>query len=191
MQSRLSKISREQLSDEQQAILDSILASRGNLDGPFLAWIHSPGLAGPAQQLGAFCRYHSQLPLRLSELAILVTAAWWQSQAEWLIHAPIALREGVPPEVVEALRLGQTPLFADDESALIYQIGQSLYQHKRIAPELYLQAVNCFGETALVELIGIYGYYALVAMTLNSFDMRPTSSTELPFDEPDTTSSSD
>ncbi|WP_305857320.1 carboxymuconolactone decarboxylase family protein [Balneatrix alpica] len=191
MQSRLSKISREQLSDEQQVILDSILASRGNLDGPFLAWIHSPGLAGPAQQLGAFCRYHSQLPLRLSELAILVTAAWWQSQAEWLIHAPIALREGVPPEVVEALRLGQTPLFADDESALIYQIGQSLYQHKRIAPELYLQAVNCFGETALVELIGIYGYYALVAMTLNCFDMRPTSSTELPFDEPDTTSSSD
>ncbi|MCG3102321.1 hypothetical protein MAQ58_23285, partial [Enterobacter sp. DRP3] len=49
----------------------------GNLNGPFLGWIASPELAQHAQKLGAFCRYRTGLPLRLSELAILVTAARW------------------------------------------------------------------------------------------------------------------
>lgn len=45
----------------------------------FFASIHSPELANHAQRLGAFCRYGTRLELRLNELAILVTAAWWQS----------------------------------------------------------------------------------------------------------------
>ncbi len=44
-----------QLSDatpEQKAVLDEILSGpRGNLNGPFLGWIHSPELAQQAQRL--------------------------------------------------------------------------------------------------------------------------------------------
>ncbi|MCQ4437856.1 hypothetical protein NO135_22915, partial [Clostridioides difficile] len=77
--------------DEQKAVLADILSGpRGNLNGPFLGWIASPELAQHAQKLGAFCRYRTGLPLRLSERAILVTAARWRSQAEWHIHHPIA-----------------------------------------------------------------------------------------------------
>ena len=81
MQSRLNLPAPEEMREDQRVVLEDILATRGNLDGPFLAWTLSPGLANPAQQLGAFCRYHTQLDLVESELAILTTAAWWRSQA--------------------------------------------------------------------------------------------------------------
>jgi len=186
MKSRLTDLERGQMSTEQQRVLDAILSGpRGNLDGPFLAWIHSPGLADRAQELGAFCRYHTQIPLRLSELTILVTAAWWQSQAEWQIHEPIARKAGLGETVIESLRLGQEPEFAERDEQLVYRIGRSLYETRRVDAELYRQARDAFGERALVELIGIFGYYALVAMTLNVFEVRRQTSQPLPFSEPD------
>ncbi|MCP8687389.1 carboxymuconolactone decarboxylase family protein [Marinobacterium sedimentorum] len=185
MRSRLSELTPGKMSDEQQRVLDAILSGpRGNLDGPFLAWIHSPGLADPAQALGAYCRYHTSMPLRLSELAILVTASWWQSQAEWQIHEPIARRAGIVDPVIDALRLGSAPVFERADEQLVYQIGCTLYQTKRIDDALYHRAIAEFGEPALVELVGIFGYYALVAMTLNVFEVRRDGAPELPFTEP-------
>jgi len=110
MTDRLPHFDASNATPEQKAVLDEILSGpRGNLNGPFLGWIHSPELAQHAQRLGAFCRYRTGLPLRLSELAILVTAARWQAQAEWHIHYPIALEAGVALADAEAIRLGQQP----------------------------------------------------------------------------------
>ena len=182
--SRLPALTDSTMDEEQRRVLQDILSGpRGNLDGPFLAWVHSPGLADNAQKLGAFCRYGTRLELRLSELAILVTAAWWQSQAEWQIHEPIARQAGISDPVIEALRLGQTPDFQREDERLIYRLGRSLYETRRIEQELYDEATACFGEAGLVELIGIFGYYALVAMTLNAFEVRRGTDAPLPFKE--------
>lgn len=183
--SRLPALTDSTMDEEQRRVLQDILSGpRGNLDGPFLAWVHSPGLADNAQKLGAFCRYGTRLELRLSELAILVTAAWWQSQAEWQIHEPIARQAGLSDPVIEALRLGQTPDFQREDERLIYRLGRSLYETRRIEQALYDEATACFGEAGLVELIGIFGYYALVAMTLNAFEVRRGTDAPLPFKEP-------
>jgi len=185
MKSRLPELTDTNINPEQRRVLDAILKGpRGNLDGPFLAWVHSPGLADQAQQLGAYCRYHTNMPLRLSELAILVTAQWWQSQAEWQIHEPIAHTAGISKTVTEALRQGQQPVFTEIDEELVYRIGTELYATRRINSDLYRQATEAFGEPALVELVGIYGYYALVAMTLNVFAVDRETGAELPFPEP-------
>jgi len=183
IQSRLKPLAEDQMDDAQRAVLQEIMGTRGNLEGPFLAWVHSPVLANHAQRLGAFCRYNTQLELRLTELAILFTAAWWQSQAEWQIHEPIARNAGLSDEVIEALRRRQTPAFAHSDEALIFRLGKSLYDHRRIDDELYAEAVQAFGETAMVELVGVFGYYALVAMTLNVFEVRRAGDAALPFAE--------
>jgi 4-carboxymuconolactone decarboxylase len=182
--SRLSPLTDANMDDDQRRVLQDILSGpRGNLDGPFLAWVHSPGLADNAQKLGAFCRYGTRLELRLSELAILVTAAWWQSQAEWQIHEPIARQAGISDPVIDALRLGRTPDFQRDDERLVHRLGRSLYETRRIDQALYDEAAACFGEAGLVELVGIFGYYALVAMTLNAFNVRRGADAPLPFKE--------
>jgi 4-carboxymuconolactone decarboxylase len=176
-----------QLSDatpEQKAVLDEILSGpRGNLNGPFLGWIHSPELAQQAQRLGAFCRYRTGLPLRLSELAILVTAARWQAQAEWYIHYPIALEAGVREADAEAIRNGLQPDFEDADDALIYEFASELYDTKRVSDATYAKALARFGHQVVINLVGLLGYYALVAMTLNVFDMRANGQDSLPFAE--------
>lgn len=185
IESRLTPLDETRMGDDQRRVLAEILSGpRGNLDGPFLAWIHSPGLADHAQRLGAFCRYDTRLELRLTELAILVTAAWWQSQAEWQIHAPIARGAGIDDAVIEALRTGREPVFERDDERLIYRLGNTLYATRRVDEALYAEAVEAFGEAAVVELVGVFGYYALVAMTLNVFAVRRDTDAPLPFPEP-------
>jgi 4-carboxymuconolactone decarboxylase len=184
MNRRLPDFQISAASNEQKAVLEDILSGpRGNLNGPFLGWIFSPELAQNAQKLGAFCRYNTGLPLRLSELAILVTAARWRSQAEWHIHCPIAVEAGLPAEIAEALRKGITPTFADTNDKIIFDFATELYDTKRVSDATYEAAVARFGHTVVVNLVGLLGYYALVAMTLNTFGMRAEGQTELPFEE--------
>jgi 4-carboxymuconolactone decarboxylase len=181
---RLPEFDRAAASPAQLAVLDEILSGpRGNLAGPFLAWIASPELAEHAQRLGAFCRYRTGLPLRLSELAILVTAAQWRAQAEWQIHYPIAIEAGLPDSVAQSLLDGQRPDFADADEALIYDFATELYGAKRVSDATFDQAVRRFGHETTVNLVGLLGYYALVAMTLNVFAMRAEHDAPLPFAE--------
>ena len=181
---RLPPFDRAAATPEQLAVLDEILSGpRGNLAGPFLAWIASPELAQPAQRLGAFCRYRTGLPLRLSELAILVTAAQWRAQAEWQIHYPIAMEAGLPAHVAESLLEGRRPVFEDADEALIYDFATELYDAKRVSDTTFGKAVQRFGHETTVNLVGLLGYYALVAMTLNVFAMRVDGETPLPFKE--------
>ncbi|MFL9874748.1 carboxymuconolactone decarboxylase family protein [Paraburkholderia megapolitana] len=184
MTDRLPHFDAAAATPEQKAVLDEILSGpRGNLNGPFLGWIHSPELAQHAQRLGAFCRYQTGLPLRLSELAILVTAARWQAQAEWYIHYPIALQAGVREEDAQVLLQGKRPAFADADDALIYAFASELYDAKRVSDATYAQTVERFGHTVTINLVALLGYYALVAMTLNVFDMRAQGQATLPFAE--------
>lgn len=181
---RLPEFNRDTATDEQKAVLDEILSGpRGSLNGPFLGWIASPELARHAQRLGAFCRYRTGLPLRLSELAILVTAARWRSQAEWHIHHPIALDAGLPAAVAEAIRAGTAPAFDDADDALIFRFATELHETKRVSDATYDAALARFGHQVVVNLVALLGYYALVAMTLNVFDMRADGQTALPFAE--------
>ncbi|MBX8518994.1 carboxymuconolactone decarboxylase family protein [Pseudomonas cichorii] len=184
IRSRLSELTEASMDDAQRSVLKDILAGpRGNLDGPFLAWIQSPELASHAQRLGAFCRYDTRLEPRLTELAILFTAAWWQSQAEWQTHEPIARAAGVKDAVIEALRQQTVPTFTCEDEQLVYSLGKSLYETRRVDETLYANAIKTFGEPAVVELVGVFGYYSLVAMTLNVFAVRRDTDASLPFVE--------
>lgn len=184
MTDRLPPFDPASASDEQKAVLAEILSGpRGNLNGPFLGWIASPELAQHAQRLGAFCRYRTGLPLRLSELAILVTAARWRSQAEWHIHHPIALEAGVPAATADAIRRGVKPAFESDDDALIHAFATELYDTQRVSDATFARARARFGHETVVNLVALLGYYALVAMTLNTFGMRADGQTDLPFSE--------
>jgi 4-carboxymuconolactone decarboxylase len=80
------------------------------------------------------------LPLRLSELAILVTAARWRSQAEWHIHHPIALEAGVPAATADAIRRGVKPAFESDDDALIHAFATELYDTQRVSDATFARA---------------------------------------------------
>ncbi len=168
---RLTPLDLDHLTPEQQEVANAIVSGpRGGLRGPFDPWLRSPQLADRAQRLGEFCRYHSSLPPALSELAIIVTGAFWKSQYEFYAHARLAREAGVPDAVIEAVRTGRRPEVTGPE-AVVYDFVQEYLTTHRVSDAVYARAVEAFGERGVVDLVGIVGYYGLVSMTLNVFDM--------------------
>lgn len=173
------------LTSDQKSAYDAIIAGpRGVVEGPLRIWLQSPGLAKTAQALGAYCRYGTSLPPRLSELAILVVGAHWQSGFEWHIHAPIALAAGVSPSAVNSIKDGETAVFSDEPARIVYEFATELLQHRAVSNAMYAQAVAILGVPGVVDLVGVLGYYTLISMTINAFHVPvPPGATE-PFAVP-------
>jgi 4-carboxymuconolactone decarboxylase len=184
---RLALIDEPRMTDAQRALLANLRAGpRGSSitpRGPFAAWMHAAAFGELAQRLGAFCRYQTALPPRLSEFAILCTARLWRAQYEWFAHAPMAEKGGVKPKTIEDLRLGRTPKTAPKDERAIYDFVQELYKTRRVTDRTYKRVQSVLGDAATVELVGILGYYALISMTLNVFRMLPPETEKLAFPE--------
>lgn len=172
MKSRLKMPTPESMTAAQAAVRDSILATRGNLEGPFLAWMLSPQLADPAEKLGAFCRYQSGLELIESELLILYVAAHHACTGEQQIHEPMARSAGLSDEALVAIRCDEMPALATPRLRLLALVARELLVKDRISDDLYTHAARLFSESELVNIVAIIGYYSFVAYTLNAFDMR-------------------
>jgi 4-carboxymuconolactone decarboxylase len=167
--SRVPELSRDELDADGQQLYDEILAARGSIAGPFRVWLHSPEFTRRATQLGEFLRYHTSLPPRLSELAILITARFQNSEVEWAIHEPLARRSGLSADVIEALQAGRRPAFTEPAEEAIYDFWRQIH-HTHTADESTLyRLVGLVGNKAAIEIIGLFGYYTMVAMTLNAF----------------------
>lgn len=168
--SRLAELRPQDMSAAQRRVHDDIVnGPRGGIRGPFNALLRSPGVADHAQKLGAFIRYESSLPGKLRELAILVTARHWTAQYEWYAHAKIAREEGIADRVIEAIADRREPEFADDAERTVHRFCTEALQHREVGDETYAAAMTLLGEAGVVELVGLMGYYCLVALTLNTF----------------------
>lgn len=177
---RLTPIDPADFTPEQQRIAEAIMAGRGGLRGPFLPWMHSPELCDRAQHLGEFCRFNTSLSPFHSEFAIIMTGKYWKAQYEFFAHARMAREAGVSEAVVEAIRLGTEPPFEDDGHRAIYAFVHEYFDTHRVSDTTYARAKAIFGERGVVELVGIVGYYSLVSMTLNVFDVSLPEGEPLP-----------
>lgn len=169
---RTPELDESQLTEAQRAVYDRIVAGpRGKVVGPLRVWLQSPDLADRAQALGQFARYDSALPPRLSELAILVTARLWSSGFEWAHHAPIGRKAGLSDAVVDAIGAGLRPAFAADDEAAVFDFAVELHRDRAVSDGVYQRALDVLGTRALVDLVGICGYYTLISMTINAFEV--------------------
>ena len=172
----------EDLTPAQRKVHDAIVAGpRGRVVGPLRVWLLSPELAARAQELGAFCRYNTKLPPRLSELAILVTGTFWQAGFEWHAHAPIALAAGVPADVIEAIRVGKEAKFDREDERAVYEFARELWTKRRVSDATYRRIAEALGNESVVELVGILGYYGLISMTINVFEVPLPGGAAQPF----------
>ena len=169
---RLQPPDLDDLTPEQEEVARAIIAGpRKAVIGPMRIWLHRPELGQHAQRLGQYCRFDSSLPPHLSELAILVTARVWSSEFEWSAHKKIALEAGVDPAIVEAIRTHRPPPFETDVQRAIYDFANMLHTERKVSDAVYQAAVTTLGEAGVVDLTAILGYYTLVSMTLNVFEV--------------------
>jgi len=179
---RLPELDPAKFSAEQKKVHEAILAGpRGKVVGPLKVWLNNPGLAEHAQALGAYTRFNSSLPPRLSELAICVTGAFWKANFEWFAHAPLAIKAGIDPAAVEAIRVGRTPKLVKSDEQAVYDFATELLQARRVSNATFERAQKELGETRVIDLVGIIGYYGLVSVTLNAFEIPLPAGEKEPF----------
>ncbi len=170
---RFPELDPASLTPEQKQVYDTIASGpRGGVRGPLAVWLRRPKLAQWAQGLGEYCRYNSSLEKRFSELAILATARLWGSEYEWFAHEPQARAAGVPEAIIEAIRVNDTPKFHNEDDAVVYEVAVTLNRTRKIPDDLYQKALKILGEGKLVDLIGVLGYYTLISMTINAFEVE-------------------
>jgi 4-carboxymuconolactone decarboxylase len=172
---RLDPLLPDAMSAEQRRIHDAILAGpRGKVGGPFPALLRSPVLTDRIQELGAALRFQSSLVPDLRELAILCVARHGNSTVEWNAHVVIALDEGVDQALIAAI-LGndQAPVTATPGQRSVLDYCRELCVTQSSSDETYQAALEHIGETGVVELTVMVGYFTLLAMVLNTFEVAP------------------
>jgi 4-carboxymuconolactone decarboxylase len=159
------------LTPEARAVYDRIAARRGAIRGPFAPLMHHPMLAEPVAAVGEYLRFGSTLPGDVRELAILLTARSVSQPFEWVMHAPIALAAGLPPEVVDAVRDGRDPGALPPRYAAPARAVQHVLRFESIPGALQEALQAELGVAGVIELVVLAGYYRLIAGVLFAFDV--------------------
>jgi 4-carboxymuconolactone decarboxylase len=191
MMSRLKPLKPEDMNPEQlkyhEVIMDRPvfkgLPKNTPLAGPYNAWIRSPALIRAMMPFSQYVREEGILETRLVELAIITVGRVWSSVFEFAAHAPNAVKAGIHPEVVAAIRRNEEPRFEKDDEAAVYSFAKELAKNFQVEDETYRKVVEQIGEQGLVELIGLMGFYVMVCMTLNTFEVPVSLGLENPFTE--------
>lgn len=167
---RIKLLTRGEMNERQQSVYDTAVAGpRGRAPAPMLAWMQSPEFADRAQRLGEFVRYETSLPARLSELAILLVARIWTAQYEWFAHKKEALKAGLDTAIIDDIAHRLRPRCAKHDELVVHDFSLSLCTLHSVSDDLYRELVETIGERTSVELVGLLGYYTLIAMTVNTF----------------------
>jgi 4-carboxymuconolactone decarboxylase len=165
---RFAPLTYDQMTPGQKTLTDHLLSGeRGGMNGPFNVLLRSPEMGDAVQKLGAELRFHSSLPPRLKEFAIIITGRFWNAQYEWYAHKRLALAAGVKPAIVDALAAGRRPPAMQPDEDVIYEFVTQLLRTKQVSDAAFSAARDKLGERGVVDLIGLVGYYGLVSMVLN------------------------
>jgi 4-carboxymuconolactone decarboxylase len=169
----------EQTPEQRAACAELVAGPRGRLVGPFNPLLRSPELMARVQKLGEFLRFGSSLPDNVKELAILVVARLWTQRFEWFFHLPLALKAGLSRQAAEAIAQGRRPEGLTQVERAAYDFLTELNAEKAVGDETWRRAELAFGEQGVIELIGLNGYYALLAMVMNAA-RTPAEDAEIP-----------
>jgi len=165
---RMPPIPVERMTEAQREVAAEIAAGpRGRVEGPYWPILRSPGYSRPIQKVGEYFRYHCTLDRKLNEMAALIAARTWSSQFVWDVHILQALAAGLKPAVAEAVAEGRrSGEMAPDEAAL-WDFLAELNANQSVSDTTYARAVAAFGESGVIDVLGIVGYYATLAMIMN------------------------
>lgn len=178
---RFPKLPESEYSDAQRQVAGEIVSGpRGELRGPFVPLIHSPGLASNIQRLGEFVRFGSDIPDGPLEIAVLMTARKLDCANIWESHSRLAAKAGVARDTVAAISSRQTPAGLTGADADVYAFVAELLAANKVSDAAFDRVLARWGRKGAMELAGAVGYYSMLAMVLNVAE-RPLEPGSVPF----------
>jgi 4-carboxymuconolactone decarboxylase len=176
---RLPKVtSKDHVAAKDHATFDSIVASRGGVQGPFTMFMHSPEVAGRVAHLGAYVRFEGGLDMRVRVLAAMTAAREFEAMYVWGAQTGGARRLGVPEATITAIRENHTR-GVPAEDAQVIEFTRALLRKHRVDDAAFKAMQERLGNDQLVQLTTAIGYYTLLAMTVNACELEPADGAEV------------
>lgn len=158
----------EDTAGEERALAERFLKeTRVGLGGPWNVMLRSPAMSEHLLETYRYFRWKSALPKNLMEIAILAAAREWDVQFEWFAHYPIALREGVPAELLAEMRVGRRPGKMKPEEAAVYDFTTELCRKHVVSDATFRRTRELLGEKNVVDLTALIGTYISIGALLN------------------------
>ena len=179
---RFAQLTLEQLDDQQRPLGEKILkVSSVGLGGPYNPMLRSPVMAQRMYDLLDYLRWHTSVPTKLNEFAILIQARLWRSQVEWLAHYPLALKAGLSDAVAADLKANRRPATMQPDEAVVYDFCTELSQRREVSDENFDRARKLLGDQGVVDLVAVSGTYVAIAMMLSAAEEGVPPGKEPPF----------
>ena len=177
---RLSAVERDALPEEQRRFFDAVRwIRRRPVSGPFIVAMNSsPELAARIAHLGHYFHARGQadesiLLMRVRSFVSVIGSRALDAPYEWAAWINWALEAGVPQETVDDVREGRAPRGLTAEDRLVADFCTQLFSaDHRVRDATFDAALACFGVQGLVELVVTIGYFAMIALPLNAFEME-------------------
>jgi 4-carboxymuconolactone decarboxylase len=183
---RFTPLTMDQLNVYQRPLGEQIMkVSSIGLGGPYNPLLRSPVLGQRMFDLLYYLRWNSSVPLRLNEFAILIIGRQWRSQVEWFAHAPLAVKAGLPAEIVAELKTQKRPGNMKPDEAVVYDFVTELTTTHQVSDATFARAKQILGEQQVVDLTTLAGTYITVAMLLAMAEEGVPAGKEPPFKEGD------
>src|SRR5437016_868187 len=122
---------KEQVPAKDHAVFDSIVASRGAVQGPFTMFLNSPPVAERVAHLGAYVRFEGSLDMRVRVLAAMTAAREFEAMYVWGAQTGGARRQGVPEATITAIRDNHSR-GVPPEDAQIIEFTRALLRRHRV-----------------------------------------------------------
>jgi 4-carboxymuconolactone decarboxylase len=159
------------LTPEAREVYDELVSCRGALHGPYKSLMHYPELARRVGSLGGFLRFgDGVLPGHVRELVILTVARRINLAFEWVMHAPHALKEGLPGDVIESIRCGREPEALSPLRSDAREAAGCVLDRRSIPEDLQERLIKALGIKGLIELVVLAGFYQMIGVIISSFD---------------------
>ena len=179
---RFQQLTMAQLTDEQRPLGEAIMKiSSVGIGGPYNPMLRSPVFGQRMFDLLEYLRWHSSLPLRLNEFAILIAGRLWRSQVEWYAHGPLALKAGLSPTIIAELKANRRPAAMQPDEAAVYDFVTELSTRHEVSDETFARAKMLLGEQQVVDLTAVTGTYVTIAMLLAMAEEGVPPGREAPF----------
>lgn len=147
-------------------------ANIAGLQGPAGIQLYSPWATHQLSILSKYLRDDAGFTPRVREIAFLTTSREMDNQFEWTAHEPVALKVGVPENVIDVIKYKKSTKDLEEADAIIIELGRQIWSHHKVEPDTFARANAIFGSRMLVDLVLIMGHHATIAALLTTFDMQ-------------------
>ena len=170
--SRLPPVQRDALDEAGKAVYDRVAGARGlPRTGPGAVTMHSPGIAGPIQDLNQYLR-KTVAGSKYFELSALIAAREFDQQYEWSGHEPAALRAGLEQSVIDVVKFNRDVTGIPEKDATVIRLGRAIFRDHKVSSELWAKMVGFFGRQGAVEIVATMADYAMAGFILTAVDQR-------------------